>query len=118
MADRKYGRLFTMTDVQQLVNVARLDGAPQDVKDLIADWDSNQGLVPFTFPENEPQMVLRAKDVAATPTICADGEISRDYYGNAQAAGASIDHLVRVTQTSYDFREWQRQRPESVKIPD
>lgn len=69
---------------------------------------TEHGSWPFA---DEPVFVLRARDVAALPTL-------RNYYGTIAAAGAQPDHLNRVQQAQTAFARWKVEHPDDMKVPD
>jgi hypothetical protein len=116
MSDAKYGRLFTERDVQQLVNVARLEGAPTMVGEIIADWDRNGGLRRLTFAPDEPLFLLRGQDERARSALNAyldECETDRDDMETPTGAfRQAVDEAVA------DFKAWQEANPERLKVPD
>lgn len=60
---------------------------------------------------DEPVFVIRAKDVASAGAIEAYGEV-------AFACGASESFAVSVGNRADEFRAWQAENQDSVKVPD
>lgn len=110
MASSKYGRLFTEADMQQIVNVARLEGAPVTVAELVADWDRNGGLRPMTFPADMPLFLLTATDRAALETVAF-------YRREARRFNLDIKHDEAVLAAFDAMRAWQAAHPAQVTEP-
>lgn len=110
MSDSKYGRLFTEKDVQYIVNMMRLEGAPNHVCDALPQMEAT-GKVQFTFPADEPLFLLRGQDKAAPAAV-------RCYRDHARTAGAGSSLRIGVASAAEAMRKWQRSHPERVKVPD
>ena len=110
MSDLKYGRLFTERDVQYIVNMMRLEGAPDHACDALKDMEAT-GKVHFTFPSDEPLFLLRGQDTAAPAAIMA-------YAGWARSIGAADGHLQAARRACNAMERWQHANPERVKVPD
>lgn len=101
MADKKYGRLFTETEVRSLINTALYTGKR---------FDDLADSIPYTFPPDEPTFVLRAQDALAIPTIS-------DYARHCLDGGASPQHIERIMEAYNEFLEW-RAEERKQKVPD
>jgi hypothetical protein len=63
------------------------------------------------IPEDEPIFILRAQDKAALPTLI-------DYEDEADHKGASDEFYNSLEPIYEDFRKWQADNPDKVKVPD
>lgn len=111
MADKKYGQLFTIQDVVNIVTLAtgEPEEAPTRTKNALMQM-SRRG-VKLRFPADEPLFVLRAQDQAAPQAIQA-------YHDSAEFNGASQEHLSDVMAALIEFVGFQSGHPDRVKIPD
>jgi hypothetical protein len=101
--DSKYGRIYTQQDAISLMQLAD-DPVDQSFGQILEDFTG-------TFPPGEPVFVLRAKDKSALDTLA-------DYRANAKAKGAGGAHLDNVTKAIDEFRNFARNNPDKMKIPD
>jgi hypothetical protein len=60
---------------------------------------------------DEPVFLIRARDVAALPTI-------RQYYQECAAKGAQPDHLNGIQQALSRFARWKVEHPDDMHVPD
>lgn len=116
----KYGRLFTIEDVQQILNWGRLEGSPESAMGIVADIDERESLRPLTFPADEPLFLLRGQDKAASLAIASTQPHATgvDYAQASLNVGASQDHLSAAWKAAAEMRDWQEANPERVKVPD
>jgi hypothetical protein len=64
-----------------------------------------------TIAPDEPVFVIRGRDMSAPDAI--------DAYASAAALHGADDELVSVVHERAEaMREWQRQHPDSLKVPD
>ena len=106
----KYGRLFTEADVQQIVNLARLEGSPVMVDEIVLDIEQRH-LRQMTFPAGEPLFLLRGKDSLAPAAI--------DLYANlCHIAHADPKHTEGAQAAAAEVRIWQRMNAETTRTPD
>ncbi len=63
------------------------------------------------LPEGEPLFLLRAKDKCAMAALKA-------YVTECQAQGSPPDQVESVNKQIQNFRDWQNQNPDTVKVSD
>jgi hypothetical protein len=111
MAEGKYGRLFTESDVRELLVQAAcraMDGPDDTTAAAIAEQVIAHG--PSTFPADEPLFVLRGQDAAAPETIAR-------YCVEAEKVGAGDRHRTAAALVGVAMVNWQAAHPERVKVP-
>lgn len=113
--DRKYGRIFTMADVEKIFewfgkNWTDAGGAEMniDVDTIIESMDAEG--VRFKFPEDEPVMVFRARDKRAIGVI--------RHYEDHQSPRAPVAFLESIQDARRDFEQYREDHPEMIKEPD
>lgn len=60
---------------------------------------------------NEPVLVLRAKDMVSLSAI-------HDYYDHCVAARCNSDFLEDLRELIHDFADWRKDHETQIKIPD
>ena len=58
-----------------------------------------------------PIFVLTAKDFISVSTICA-------YLDFCRAEQCPSEHISEIVARIHDFRDWQKDNPDKVKLPD
>lgn len=112
MADLKYGRLFTLEDVQRIVDYVAFSDAHDDgpdVGNVLADMESD-GKPPMKFPADEPLFLLRAQDKRAIGAV--------RFYSDHQSPRAPMQHIERIDDAVSDFESFRLRNPERTKEPD
>lgn len=77
-------------------------------------WDRKYGKVTTEhgdIPEDEPVIVFRARDIT-TPDLLAY------YMMRCVKKGSPRRHLHIILATIDEFRKWQKDNPDKVKVPD
>lgn len=87
----KYGRL-------RQVSISA-EGGEDKVVDVYAKWD-----------DEEPLFLIRGQDKLALETLFAYACLARAHHCTSVA--------IAVEQYMQDMREWQRQHPDRMKLPD
>jgi hypothetical protein len=117
MADAKYGRLFTETDVRLLMREA----ANEQLRHPEGQWgsvDAAEALDRFTraaadtleLPADEPMVLLRGNDLAAAGTAWT-------YAWEAHRIGASVDAVTDLMRMANDMRYWAEQNRDRMEAP-
>lgn len=63
------------------------------------------------IPDDEPVFILRARDVAAVPTL-------ESYLGLVRAAGSPQEHMDAVRKRIYQFIKFKEEHPDRMRTPD
>jgi hypothetical protein len=106
MADNKYGRLFTIEDVEKIV--AASGAEMTDVEGILAQEDAVG--TQFKFPADEPLFLARAQDRYAEGAV-------RSYVHVINASPRVPDaHKDMAMKTARDFRDYRDNH--EVKDPD
>lgn len=87
----KYGRL-------RQVSVCA-EGGETKIVDVYAPWE-----------DDEPLFLIRGQDKLALDTLFAYACLARAHHCTSVAI--AVEHQIKTT------REWQRQHPERMKLPD
>lgn len=101
--DNKYGRIFTETDVEKIIELA--------VNDTEADLNALADQAGVKFPVSEPLFVIRAQDQLAPQAVA-------NYLAMSNANGVNSDQLELVARTVNDIKAFQRDNADRVKLPD
>lgn len=110
MADRKYGRIFTMSDVEKIIEFA-LDGDYGDVEQVTEElFGADADAVRFKFDRDEPTFTMRARDKRSEGAI--------RFYGDHQSHSAPVGFIEGIDAAQRDFREYREQNPQMMKEPD
>jgi hypothetical protein len=112
MADRKYGRIFTMSDVQKIIEWYEMNGVNPDFSMTPFDEaiDEMDEVVRFKFPYDEPTFTLRGRDQRAIGAI--------RFYEDHQSPRAPVGFIEGIEDARRDFVEYRDQHPEMMKEPD
>jgi hypothetical protein len=111
MADNKYGRLFTTSDVEKMLEfLQRHDDDTMHVtlQDILVPMD--EAGTRFKFDPDEPVFVLRGRDRRAEAAV--------RFYGMHQAPSAPINHLEGIQRAVTAFNSFATLHPELMKDPD
>lgn len=110
MADRKYGRIFTESDVEKLLEIATeyYHGREVDLPTVLAY--AEEAGVRFKFGKDEPTFTLRARDLRASGAIY--------HYLNHQSPRAPQNHLEGIEASYKDFVAYRTDHHREVKEPD
>jgi len=107
MSDNKYGRMFTISDVEEIVRWATQD-PEYDLSSLLDTLDLEE--VRFKFPVDEPTFTLRARDRRALAAL--------RYYRDHQSPGAPVNHLDGLDAAYRSFDDFATNHRELMKEPD
>jgi len=110
MADMKYGRLFTLSDIEKIIKPI-VPAAGKDIEgliDLVNSMEDNG--TAFKFPANEPTFTLRARDQRAIGAIV--------YYRDHQSKSAPANHLDGIDNSVKAFDKFRFEHRELMKEPD
>lgn len=107
MPDSKYGRIFTESDVQKLLQLATGE-EDFDLAGHLATADEMG--ISFKFPEDEPMFVLRARDKRALGAIRFYAD-----HQNPRAPQNHIDGIDKALDAFEHYRHWQSNK---MKDPD
>lgn len=112
MADMKYGRIFTESDLQKILEFIEPDDfkgvSVPDVNTLLDEMDDKG--IRFKWEKDEPVFVLRARDKTAEGAV--------RYYRDRQRPGAPANHLDGVEKAYQSFHSYRVDNPELMKDPD
>lgn len=109
MADRKYGRIFTVSDVEKILDVAgEFEWHKVHLDSIIATMDEEG--VRFKFEPDEPTFTLRGRDKRAEGAI--------RFYGDHQSPRAPVHFLEGIDAAADEFRRYRDEHPEQIKEPD
>ena len=107
MADEKYGRIFTDTDLRNVVQRAmEQDIQSEDELDQIIARMDGEGS--FKFPADEPVFVLRAQDMAAASGLYGyqegvenfdDGSVPQEHKDGIDKAIKSFSKFALANKT-------------------
>lgn len=107
MSDRKYKRLFTESDVREMLR-EYLD-ANEDIDDVLTARSNGS---PWTFPPDEPLFLLRGQDALAPHIVREYALLAND------PSTVNEDHRKGAFMAADEMSEWQAQNPARVKVPD
>jgi hypothetical protein len=117
--DRKYGRMFTMSDVLAIIelvaNTKEVRGiAPDQIFEEIETCEGpfmGQDAPPrFKFAADEPTFTLRARDKRAVGAI--------RFYEDHQSPRAPVNFLEGIESARREFEVYREQHPDQMKEPD
>lgn len=110
MSDRKYGRMFTMADLEKIGErlLEEADTHGVTVGRVLQKMD-DEG-VRFKFGKDEPTFTFRARDERAVAGI--------RYYEDHQSPNAPVGFLEGVAAARRDFERFRDEYPELMKQPD
>ncbi len=113
MSDSKYGRLFTESDVEKIIEFLYDDEYIRTdneltAQDFIGDMDAKE--VRFKFPVEEPIFVLRGRDKRALPTIIS--------YLDNQSHRAPVNHIEGIKRAIAQFEQFSDEHSNLMKEPD
>jgi hypothetical protein len=115
--DNKYGRVFTTSDVEKILEASTRKDAPDswwtdhgdlDFDAMLADMD-DMG-VRFKFEPDEPLFILRGRDRRAEAAV--------RFYGAHQSPNAPANHLDAILKAVTAFSEYAATKPGQMKEPD
>lgn len=109
MADSKYGRLFTEEDAQAIIRAAMAPDNQESEFSEVLDQLDEAGIL--KFPEDEPLFVLRGQDQLAPQAV-------HNYSSICAANAVDPEQQAAVHTALANFKVWQRDNPNSVKLPD
>ena len=105
MADSKYGRIFTASDVEKIFEYADIPGSfASTLKHMDADN------VRFKFEPDEPLFILRGRDRRAAGAIM--------HYRDHQSPNAPSNHTDGIAKAFRAFNLYREENPGLVKEPD
>lgn len=109
MPDSKYGRIFTQSDVQKIIDFLVEDDEGEDLVHVLRHME--EGGVRFKFAdETEPLFVLRGRDKRALGTV--------RHYRDNQARNAPSNHVEACDKAVRQFEDYRNLSPEMMKEPD
>lgn len=114
MADRKYGRIYTESDIEkifaELAAQTVIDPNRRVIEfpspDIIIKALDDEGKL--TIPEDEPTFLIRGQDNVALHAIGFYRSVAVDLGANLQT----------VTEAYADFIRWRHENPSKCKVPD
>lgn len=77
----------------------------------VAPVTGKAGEILQSLHPGEPVFVFRAKDLLSVWALDAYAAAVEKYEPNG-------DHLVSIVDAAHDFRQWQKNNPSLVKLPD
>jgi hypothetical protein len=114
--DSKYGKIFTEADVNRIIDFLSETGALSVSRDdisletTLSAMREDQTVHSLDF-DDQLVFCLVSGDQVATVAV--------EEYGNlCRANGCDDQHIYNVRTAAQSFREWQREHPELVKLPD
>lgn len=111
MPDRKYGRVFTDSDIEKIFEwLWQTHGLSTDLlpENVISAMDDNG--VRFKFPIDEPIFILRGRDKRALGTV--------RHYLDHQSPRAPQNHLDGIEAAVTQFERYRINHSEDMKEPD
>lgn len=111
MADNKYGRVFTTSDVEKILEwVEENTNSASNIDcDGILNAMDEEG-VRFKFEPDEPLFVLRGHDKRAIGAI--------KFYAEHQSSRAPVNHLDAIDKALQSFIDYREENPGKLKEPD
>jgi hypothetical protein len=109
--DNKYGRIFTFSDVEKILEWVEGNtnsASAIDAEEIISSMDEEG--VRFKWPVDEPLFILRGRDKRARGTV--------RYYADHQSAQAPFNHMNAVEQAYRSFDKYADEHAEQMKEPD
>jgi len=117
MADNKYGRVFTTSDVETILEAVFRKDAPDEWWDdhgspqfdiILEDLDDMNAR--FKFDPDEPLFILRGRDKRAAGPI--------KHYQDHQARTAPNNHMAAIGKALQAFTDYRNANAEKMKEPD
>lgn len=112
MSDSKYGRIFTESDVEKILehlhDTYASSSPPPVLENVLGAMDENG--VRFKFSEEEPTFILRARDKRAIGAI--------RYYRDHQSPRAPQNHLDGLDKSVDLFEKYRIECAGEMKEPD
>lgn len=108
--DPKYGRIFTESDIEQVLGQLA-DALTEDDKPMADRVKDALDQINPQIPADETVFLVRAQDKHALPLIDAYAEF-------CQLNGSPPTHLSNIMNARSRVEEWQRANPDKVKVPD
>lgn len=111
MADSKYGRIFTDSDLEKIFEwLWEKHGLTTDLKPENVLSAMDEAGVRFKFPASEPTMTFRARDKRAVGAI--------RFYEDHQSPRAPMRHLYGIEESRRAFEKYREDNPHEMKEPD
>jgi hypothetical protein len=111
MADSKYGRMFTQSDVEKILEWVEENtnsASAIDTAGILEAMDAES--VRFKFDRDEPTFTLRARDKRAAGAI--------RHYLDHQARNAPTNHIDGIMKAFRSFNTYREENPGQMKEPD
>ena len=114
MADSKYGRVFTESDLEKILewlehNGIGYDGSVMNADSILKAMDEEG--IRFKFADDtEPLFILRGRDKRALGTV--------RHYRDNQARNAPSNNLDACDKAVRLFEDYRNMSPEKMKEPD
>lgn len=108
--DNKYGRVFTESDVDKILEWIGDQGEGQPLDLAVALENMDDEGVRFKFEVDEPLFVLRGHDKRAIGAI--------KFYAEHQSSRAPVNHLDAIDKTLQAFIDYREANPGKLKEPD
>lgn len=114
--DLKYGRIFTQSDVEKILEVINRDDAPDhwwedgELKLDVALKDMDDMEYRFKWEADEPVFVLRARDATAEGAV--------RWYRDRQPRSAPANFLDGIDKAVTAFHQYRTDNPQLMKNPD
>jgi len=104
VSDNKYGRIFTASDVQKILDAT----GGGDLGHILEAMDAQD--VRFKWPVDEPLFILRGRDKRARGAV--------RFYADHQSAQAPFNHMNAVEAAYRAFDTYADANPHLLKEPD
>jgi hypothetical protein len=105
MADNKYGRVFTGSDVEKILEYV---DAEDSFDAILGEMDKDD--VRFKFEPDEPIFILRGHDRRAIAAI--------RHYQDHQSPSAPQNHVDAIASAVAAFDRYREENPGKLKEPD
>jgi hypothetical protein len=111
MADSKYGRMFTQSDVEKILEWVEENTNSASAIDTAGILEAMDGEgVRFKFSADEPTFTFRARDKRAAGAI--------KHYLDHQARNAPTNHIDGIMKAFRAFNTYREENPGQMKEPD
>lgn len=110
MSDRKYGHIYTESDVAAIVQwLWEFDDdiTPNRAMRMLTNGEAD---IRLKFDRDEPLFVLRGRDKKAEGAI--------KHYEDHQAPNAPHNHLDGIRASRLAFQQYRQEHPGKMKDPD
>lgn len=105
--DNKYGRIFTASDVEKILEFAG-DENSISLDEILPKME--EAGVRFKFPADEPLFTFRGRDKRAIGAI--------RHYQDHQSPNAPVNHEAAIEAAMKSFIAYREDHPELMKEPD